>query len=281
MTYRPDDSALSSFEEVLKPNYIQALTLNKPIIILGDLNCNGLEKSCSKFKALEKFCSEMNLKQLISTPTRITPHTQTLLDVIMVSPNCSVSNSGVIHRPISDHSIVFAKLKIKKQKTVPQYVTTRSYKHYNGKQFACDLAKEADALLTTFDKPDVDSKLENLMDTLQHTLDSHAPQKQIKICGRPCPFVNKEIKDMMKFRDILLKKFVQTHDEMDWCNFKQSRDRVKKMLRDAENNYTFHDVQANKNSPRALWKIINRAVPSNSPLIVLLYKRPVNHRQRI
>ena len=38
--------------------------------------------------------------------------------------------------------------------------------------------------------------------------------------------VNKEIKDMMKFRDILLKKFVQTRDGMDW--------------RDAESNYTFH-----------------------------------------
>ena len=33
------------------------------------------------------------------------------------------------------------------------------------------------------------------------------------------------------------------------------------MLVDVENNYTFHYVQANKNSPRALWKI-NRAVPS-------------------
>ena len=153
----------------------------------------------------------MNLKQLISTPTRITPYTQTLLDVIMVSSNCSVSKSGVIHRPISDHSIVFAKLKIKKQKTVPQYVTTRSYKHYNGKQFACDLAKEEDALLTTIDKLDVDSKLKNLMDNLQHTLDSHAPQKQIKIRGRPCPFVNKEIKDMMKFLEIFFSKSSYKH----------------------------------------------------------------------
>ena len=99
------------------------------------------------------------------------------------------------------------------------------------------------------------------MDTLKHILDSHALQKQIKIHGRPCPFVNKEIKDMMKFRDILLKKFVRTHEDTDWCNF-ESRDQVKKMLRDAENNYTFDDVQANKNSPRALWKMINRAVPS-------------------
>lgn len=74
--------------------------------------------------------------------------------------------------------------------------------------------------------------------------------------------LDRNYRPMMKFRDIILKTFVQTRDETDWCNFKQSRDRVKKMLRDAENSYTFHDVQANKNSPRALWKIINRAVPS-------------------
>jgi len=36
VTYRPDDSPLSSFEELLKPCYIQALTLDKPITILGD-----------------------------------------------------------------------------------------------------------------------------------------------------------------------------------------------------------------------------------------------------
>ena len=44
VTYRPDDCPLSSFDNVLKPSYIQALTLNKPIVILGDLNCNALRQ---------------------------------------------------------------------------------------------------------------------------------------------------------------------------------------------------------------------------------------------
>ena len=57
ITYRSDDSPLNSFDEVLKPSkpYIQALLLNKPILILGDLNCNYLKKTYSEFKALEKF----------------------------------------------------------------------------------------------------------------------------------------------------------------------------------------------------------------------------------
>ena len=65
ITYRPDDSPLNSFDEVLKPSYIQALLLNKPILILGDLNCNYLKKTYSEFKALEKFYTEMNSIQLI------------------------------------------------------------------------------------------------------------------------------------------------------------------------------------------------------------------------
>ena len=72
MTYRPDDSPLSSFEEVLKPSYIRALLLDKSITILGDLNCDGLQKTGTEYRALEKFYMDMNLKELITKPTRIT-----------------------------------------------------------------------------------------------------------------------------------------------------------------------------------------------------------------
>ena len=53
--------------------------------ILGDLNCDGLKKTGTEYKALEKFCTDMNLKQLITKPTRITATTESLLDVILVS----------------------------------------------------------------------------------------------------------------------------------------------------------------------------------------------------
>ena len=65
ITYRPDDSPLNSFDEVLKPSYIQALLLDKPILTLGDLNCNYLKKTFPEFKELEKFYTEVNSIQLI------------------------------------------------------------------------------------------------------------------------------------------------------------------------------------------------------------------------
>lgn len=85
VTYRPDDSPLSSFEDILKPNYIQAALLNKPIVILGDLNCDCLRVSRPESKALQCFSDELNLSQLIKSPTRITDTTESLLDVILVS----------------------------------------------------------------------------------------------------------------------------------------------------------------------------------------------------
>ena len=70
-----------------------------------------------------------------------------------------------------------------------------------------DLADKADDLLTIFDASDVDTKLNTFNDTLQSVLDSHAPMKSIKILSRPRRFVSKDIKDLMKSRDGLLKRF--------------------------------------------------------------------------
>ena len=54
ISYRPPDCLLSFSEELLKPSYIQALTMNKPIVVLGDLNCNVLKES-QESKALSNF----------------------------------------------------------------------------------------------------------------------------------------------------------------------------------------------------------------------------------
>ena len=68
-------------------SYIQALTMNKPITVLGDLNCNVLKESPER-KALSSFLSETNLKQIITTPTRITDSCKPLIDVnLVLSPD--------------------------------------------------------------------------------------------------------------------------------------------------------------------------------------------------
>ena len=68
----PDSSLALTFETELSNSLITGLSFNKPIFILGDLNCNLLDEVNPGALALETFCSSFNLKQLISQPTRIT-----------------------------------------------------------------------------------------------------------------------------------------------------------------------------------------------------------------
>ena len=91
---------------------MEALVLNKSIVILGDLNCDGLKNNCVEYKTMDRFLNEMNLTQLIKSPTRITDSTQSLLDVILVSSKSIVYRSGVLLTSISDHLLVYAELKI-------------------------------------------------------------------------------------------------------------------------------------------------------------------------
>ena len=56
--------------------------MNKPIAVLGDLNCNVLKES-PESNALSNVLSETNLKQIITTPTRITDTCESLIDVIL------------------------------------------------------------------------------------------------------------------------------------------------------------------------------------------------------
>ena len=63
-------------------NYV--LTLNKDVVLLGDLNCDML-KNDRHSTALDEFCVNYNLKQIIDKPTRVTENSKTLIDVIILS----------------------------------------------------------------------------------------------------------------------------------------------------------------------------------------------------
>ena len=100
--YRPPDCPLNCIQDDFRQNYVRALSMNKPIFILGDMNCKLL-KNCPEKRAITDLCNELNLKQLIKEPTRITDTSQSLIDVILVSPETVVLESGVLDSAISNH----------------------------------------------------------------------------------------------------------------------------------------------------------------------------------
>ena len=92
---------------------------------------------------------------------------------------------------------------------------------------------------------DVNSKLGIFNNAFRQVLHAHAPVKTVKIRSRPCPFVTEEIKDLMKIRNRLHRRFLLMRNVFDWAEYKISRNSVKKALTEAEKHHTYQEVQNN------------------------------------
>ncbi|CAB3996914.1 Hypothetical predicted protein [Paramuricea clavata] len=258
VTYRPQDCPLNCIQDDFRQNYVRALSMNKPIFILGDLNCNLL-KDCPEKRAITELCNDLNLKQIIKEPTRIRDTSQSLIDVILVSTEAVVLESGVLDSAISDHFPTYVSAKLNVPKTT--YITVRSYKNYDPTAFSSDLATKSDRLLSIFTETDVTTKTEVLKDVLQSTLDLHAPIKTIRSRSRANTFVTRDTKELMKSRDKLHQRLLKTRCKRDWEMYAGSRNKVKVMLKEAAINHLSDEVKVRKNNPGSLWKIINKTIP--------------------
>lgn len=139
--YRPPDVPVGCFDTDLTPSFIAASLHNKPIHILGDLNCNLSNAENPDSGALLEFCRLYNLSQMVKAPTRVTAYTETLIDVILSSNEQQVRETTVKPCSISDHDIVCATLRLKNQRQKPTYITTRSFKQYRPDQFLADVSQ--------------------------------------------------------------------------------------------------------------------------------------------
>ena len=75
-------------------------------------------------------CSLHGLKQLISTPTRITENKSSLLDHIRTNTNENVSHFGVMDVGLSDHQLIYAtQKKTQKKNNVQREITIRPFKN--------------------------------------------------------------------------------------------------------------------------------------------------------
>ena len=83
-------------------------------------------------RRLLEFKTTFDLDQLILEPTRITPTSRTIIDMILVSDPAKISQSGVIEIGVSDHFLTYCTRKITKVLYHKHNnVKIRSLKNYN------------------------------------------------------------------------------------------------------------------------------------------------------
>ena len=177
-------------------------------------------------QALLNITDIYNLKQLVNEPTRVTPVSSTLIDVIFASHPDNVSCSGVSHVGISDHSLIYVFRKISLPSTVkgPSIVSYRQFKNFDSNRFRSDiLAQPWTDLMGIDNLNEMWLKWKSLF---LEVCDVHAPLRTKHVRASKSPWITSELNNLMYRRDLLKIKALRTGDPKDWSNFKKLRNEV-------------------------------------------------------
>ena len=102
------------------------------IFLMGDFNCDLLSTLSSpkpdvqnKTRKLLDLFEQFDMQNIVDEPTRLTPQTETLIDLIVTTRPELINIKGVFPLGISDHCLIYASLKLRKGRPLPRIITIR------------------------------------------------------------------------------------------------------------------------------------------------------------
>ena len=179
MMYRPPHVQSLLFTE-LETMLERVSSEGKDIVLMGDLNINLLATTCLSSK-LTLIANENNLKQLISKPTRITDHSQTLMNVLFTSSPDLFMTTGITELTRSDHLMIYGECTARIQKQ-SKICTIRTFKKCN----VDELANAPWQVMEIFDH--IDDKWSYWKSPFLNVVNSYAPLMKVRV-NRKAPAI--------------------------------------------------------------------------------------------
>lgn len=133
------------------------------------------------------------MKCVIKEPTRISDVAQTLIDLIIVSHPEKITTAGVSHLGISDHSFVYANLRMRKEKSSLMIKTINNYRTFNQQKFRNDIESAPWSVCEIFD--DIDDQVWAWQHLYQEIVSDHIPTRQVRTRKNKLPWITNEIKN--------------------------------------------------------------------------------------
>ena len=173
---------------------------------MGDLNINLLVPSGLASRLLLA-TSDNNLKQLITEPTRITKHSQTLIDVLFTSSAGLFSATGTSAFTGSDHLMIFAEC-VEHVNTQSKVTTVRCFKKCDTDELTLDFMNAPWQVMDTFDTVD---DMWDYWKTL--FLDKQAPLKKVRLRkrGQDDEWIDSELREGSCKRETIIEINIVRH----------------------------------------------------------------------
>lgn len=265
--YRPPNAGhfvLDSVSNVLCNMHISNLFSN--FVLLGDFNIDFNNPNHTYYNHLSSFMSSFFLTQVVSSPTRVTSQSCTLIDLALVS-ECSFVHSCNVIPPLanSDHHGLHLQLRMRKERC---HTTTARRKvwRYNLADFAgaCDQLDELyleDVLVPN----NIDQSLLKWSELFLRTMHQFIPHAMLPD-RQTLPWLTKTLVNAIKRRNYLFKKSKQTGDEGSFLKYKTLRNKIVRDLRKAKQAF-FSNLQPNNS--KQFWRTVRQISTTRTTIPVL------------
>ena len=205
----------------------------KETIILGDMNVNYLDNNDNKqFKSILRLYS---YTQLVNKPTRVSEHSSTLIDLIATNNPSNISKVDIFPLSPSDHDMVGCIRKINNCKYLPRVIKCRNYVNYSSENMNIDI--ESIDWSSLYKLKNVNLAVKYFNSKIEEVFNRHAPVIVKKVKGRPCPWLNPDLKRCMNNRDKILRKARKSKNRNDWKSYKKLRNKCNNTLKAAKIKY--------------------------------------------
>lgn len=252
--YRPPKAGhMSAFFDLvgnLLPTY-------SDVLIVGDFNVDlSTYRVFFDKTQLKSLVNDLNLSILPLEPTFHLPTSESWLDLLICNDITKVREFGQVNvAGISYHDLIYIELCLKvKSNFIKGVKCVRDFKNINEIKLKQDIQSVTwdDVLLVD----DISTKVSVFSNEINILFDKHVPEKNIKIKKNPCPWIDAQIKSIMKDRDKLYSRYVKTKDPIVWENYRRLRNQVKRILRDSRNRH-FNSLLRPDKQCKDIWNVIN------------------------
>ena len=178
--YRPPDGSYENFEQIIEQKILDIESLGDcDLLLTGNFNLNLLNTRDSNTKRYKLMLARQKLTSMILSPTRITNTSKSCIDHLVTNRPDLYHNAGVFDPGLSDHALVFASRKKKKENRHIHYVRCTSYRHFNATNFYNDaLATDWSCIEST---DDIEAATDLFMNMMLEICNRHAPYTNLKL----------------------------------------------------------------------------------------------------
>ena len=275
--YRKPNTNVDEFQDSLL-DILSLLKIDKVnCILMGDFNINFLD-SDQKVEQFKTTLQCFGLEQLITTPTRVTKLSSTLIDHAYTNFSTSTAvHAGVIEADISDHFpifVVFENCAVKSKGMCHGRITFRSYKKYEGKKFQDSLAEVRWDLV--FKQNDVNKAYIMFYELFQRICDKHAPILTQTATKRrnsaKKPWITTGILKSIRRKQKLYSKFKSSNfDPQVGVKYKKYRNTLTLVLKNAKRRYFSNIFEECKDDTRKTWQTINQLLRGQNDSVKTTY----------